>query len=208
MHRKAWESEDRMSDPRKLILVKHSLPDVDPSQPASRWPLSDEGRLRCLPLADRLAEYQPAHLAASSEPKAIATAEIIAESLGTPFEIAEGLHEHDRSNEPFVEAEEFQAAVASFFDRPDELVMGRETASQAQMRFGDAVQRLLSRHATGSVVVVAHGTVISLYVARHAAVEPMPLWRRLGLPSFVVLSLPDLGMIDVVERVDADATHE
>ncbi len=197
-----------MSEPRKLILVKHSLPDVDPSQPASRWPLSDEGRARCLPLADRLAQYQPAHLAASSEPKAVATAEIVAERLGIRLEVVEGLHEHDRSNEPFVEAEEFRAAVASFFDRPDELVMGRETASQAQMRFGDAVQRLLIGHTTGNVVVVAHGTVISLYVARHAGVEPLPLWRRLGLPSFVVLSLPDLGMIDVIENVDADATHE
>ena len=197
-----------MSDPRKLILVKHSLPVIDPSQPANRWPLSDEGRLRCLPLSDRLAQYQPAHLATSSEPKAIATAEIVSERLGTPFEVTEGLHEHDRSNEPFVEAVEFQAAVASFFDRPDELVMGRETASQAEMRFGEAVQRLLIGHTTGNVVIVAHGTVITLYVAQHAGVEPMPLWRRLGLPSFVVLSLPDLDMLDVVERVERDITHE
>ena len=177
-------------------------------EPANRWPLTDEGRLRCLPLSDRLAQYQPAHLATSSEPKAIATAEIIPDRLNMPFEVTEGLHEHDRSNESFVDAEEFQAAVASFFDQPDELVIGRETASQAKMRFGEAVQRLLIRHTTGSVVVVAHGTIISLYVARHAGVEPLPLWRRLGLPSFVVLSLPDLDMLDVVERVERDITHE
>ena len=197
-----------MSDPRKLILVKHSLPDVSPSQPASGWPLSDEGRRRCIPLADRLARYRPAHLATSSEPKAISTAEIISDGLGTPFEVTQGLHEHDRSNEPFVEAKEFESAVASFFDRPNELVMGRETASQAEMRFGEAVRSILSEHTADNVVIVAHGTVITLYVAQHTGVEPLPLWRRLGLPSFVVLSLPDLGMLDVIERVERDITHE
>ena len=197
-----------MSDARKLILVKHSLPDVDPSQPASRWLLSDEGRLRCLPLADRLARYRPAHIATSSEPKAIATAEIVSDRLGTPFEVTEGLHEHDRSNEPFIESKKFESAVASFFDRPNELVLGRETASQAEMRFGEAVQRLVSQYTADSVVIVAHGTVISLYVAQHTGVEPLPLWRRLGLPSFVVLSLPDLDILDVIECVEGDITHE
>jgi len=128
--------------------------------------------------------------------------------LGTPFEVTECLYEHDRSNELFVEAEEFQAAVASFFNRPDELEMGRETASQAEMQLDEAVQWTLSRHTAGNLAIVAHGTVSTLYVAQRAGVEPMPLWRRLDLAAFVVLSLSDLGMLDVVERVEADVTPE
>ena len=67
---------------------------------------------------------------------------------------------------------------------------------------------ILNEHTADNVVIVAHGTVITLYVAQHTGVEPLPLWRRLGLPSFVVLSLPDLGMLDVIERVERDITHE
>ncbi len=49
--------------------------------------------------------------------------------------------------------------------------------------------------------------MISLFVARHAAVEPFPLWRRLGLPSFVVLAVPALALLEVIERVEADDTR-
>jgi hypothetical protein len=48
---------------------------------------------------------------------------------------------------------------------------------------------------------VAHDTVISLYVARIAGLEPAVLWKRLGLPSFVVLSLPDLELVEVAESL-------
>jgi hypothetical protein len=29
----------------------------------------------------------------------------------------------------------------------------------------------------------------------------LPLWRRLDLPSFVVLSLPDMAIVEVVEQI-------
>jgi hypothetical protein len=55
---------------------------------------------------------------------------------------------------------------------------------------------------------VAHGTLISLYVARAAGVEPVPLWQRLGLPAFVVLALPARSLVAVVESVELDATAQ
>lgn len=177
------------------------MPDVNPSQPASHWPLSSEGRLRSLLLAVRLDEYQPMQIATSSEPKAIATAEIVSDRLGLPFEIVEGLHEHDRSNVLFLSAGEFESAVGAFFERPDELVLGRETARDAQSRFAEAVGRVINGREGGNVVIVSHGTVIALYLAQHTEVEPLPLWRRLGLPSFVVSSLPSLDLLEIVKSV-------
>ncbi len=52
-------------------------------------------------------------------------------------------------------------------------------------------------------IVVTHGTVMTLYAAGVAGVEPKRLWRRLGTPSFVVLGLPDPHVSCVVERVTA-----
>jgi hypothetical protein len=43
--------------------------------------------------------------------------------------------------------------------------------------------------------------VIALYVAARAGVDPLPLWRRLGLPSFVVLSLPDMTLVEIVDQI-------
>ncbi len=186
---------------QKLILVKHALPQVDRSVPAGRWRLSEEGRRRCRPLANRLAAYQPALIASSVEPKAVETAETVADQLGTPFETAEGLHEHDRSNVSFLSRQEFERAVAHFFEQPEELVFGRETASQAHQRFKKAVERVTAKCPAGNIVIVAHGTVITLFVADCTGTAPFPFWQRLGLPSLVVLSFPDLELIETVESV-------
>lgn len=178
----------------KLVLVKHSLPHIVPDVPAREWRLAEEGRRRCRPLAERLAHYRPTIITSSSEPKALETAQLVAAHLGVPYRVAEGLHEHDRENVGFLDRQEFDAAVAHFFAHPDELVLGRETAAQAQRRFATAVGSVLAQNGDGDSVVVAHGTVIALFVASRAGIAPFPVWRRLDLPSFVELSLPDYAV--------------
>lgn len=57
------------------------------------------------------------------------------------------------------------------------------------------------RHPVGNIIIVAHGTVITLFVSRRAGLEPFPFWKRLALPSFVVLSLPDQAVESVVDDI-------
>jgi broad specificity phosphatase PhoE len=194
---------------RKLILVRHSLPEMVAGVPASRWHLSAEGRRRCRALAGRLARQQPTIVVASQEPKAVETGQIVASSLGLPFETAPGLHEHERGvvRDPG-NREAFQAQVAAFFERPGELVLGHETADAAHGRFARAVARVLARHPTGNPAIVSHGTVMTLFVARSAAgkgLDPLSWWQGLGLPAFAVLSLPDLELLEVVTEVGGAA---
>ncbi len=172
-----------------------------PGVPASRWRLSETGRQRCLLLAKRLASYRPQALVASAEPKAVETAQLVAAQLGIAVEVGAGLHEHDRQDVGWLPAAAFEAAVVALFAHPDVLVMGSETATQARARFARAVEAVLQRHTAGNVVIVAHGTVIALFVAAVAGIEPFPLWQRLGLPSFVVLALPGLELRAVADSV-------
>lgn len=188
----------------RLILVKHSLPEIVRGAPARQWPLSAEGRLRSHALVERLNAYAPQGIVSSTEPKAVETAQIVAAAFNLPCQAVEGLHEHDRSDVGWLSAEQLDAAVADFFARPNELAFGRETADQAHARFSQAVAGVIERHGGQTTVVVAHGTVITLYVSRLAGLEPFPFWKRLGLPSFVVLSLPDLKLLDVIGNVEAN----
>lgn len=178
---------------QNLILIKHVQPQIDPFLPAREWPLSAEGKLRCRPLADKLAAYEPDVIVSSTEPKAIETARIVAEYLHKPFEAAEGLHEHDRSNVPFYSPQVFEQIVATFFQKPTELVFGRETALQAQQRFSQAVERVLAEYRDENVAIVAHGTVITLFVAAHTEIEPFAFWKRLEMPSLVVMERMGMG---------------
>ena len=182
----------------RLVLVKHSHVDVVPGRPARLWELSLEGRRRALVLADRLAEFGAVNVVSSIEPKAVETAEIVAQRLGVPAVTAKGLHEHERDSAPFLGAEAFAAAVARLFDESDRVVFGEESANRAADRFAAAVDGLAGDR---DEIVVAHGTVIALYVSRIAGIDPYPLWQSLGLPSYVVLSRGARPQVEIVTRV-------
>jgi broad specificity phosphatase PhoE len=186
---------------RKLVLVRHALPEFVVGLPASEWQLSDEGRRRCQRLADRLAAYDLAAVITSTEPKAVETGQIVADSLALPLETAPGLHEHERGVVTATgDHGAFQAQVSRLFEQPDELVFGTETADQAHARFATAVAAVIERHPHRNLAIVAHGTVITLFIARAAGLDPVPFWQSLGLPAFAVLSLPDLHLLEVIEN--------
>ena len=137
----------------------------------------------------------------SGEPKAVETAGIAAGRLGIGSLVRPGLHEHDRTGAPFLDDEEFGRTVRDFFERPDELAWGNETARQAEIRFEGAVRRVLEEWEEGVIAIVAHGTVISLLVARYNDLDAYSLWRGLGLPSLCVLSAEDLRLRETVPNL-------
>jgi len=187
---------------RKLILVRHSLPDIVPELPANQWRLSREGRGRCKILAARLAGHKPCLIVTSLEPKALETGQLVASMLELPQTAAAGLHEHVRQSVSYCADEaQFQASVVRMLEQPGQPVFGDETGDQAHQRFSQAIASVIEHYPQGNLAVVTHGTVLSLFVSRAVGIEPVPLWKRLGLPSFVALGLPHCGLLEIVESV-------
>ena len=174
---------------KALILVKHSLPDIVEALPARQWTLSEDGRSRARKLAQMLLLYEPELIVSSVEPKARETASILAETLGLAVHLVEGLHEHDRSSTPYSSREVFQQLIQDFFRNPERLVFGSETAAQSLVRFQEAVESVRKSYKDKIVMVVSHGTVISLFVSWLTGCDGFVLWQQLGLPSFVVLDM-------------------
>lgn len=188
----------------ELILIKHSLPEIDPGLPAAEWHLSAEGRRRCQALAEKLASHSPQVLFSSREPKAEETARLVAQRLGLATQSVDGLHEHRRTREAFTTADAFTANMQHFFDHPNELVFGEESAAQAQQRFSVALAGLCAQHPGQTLAVVAHGTVITLFALENTAspdLHAFEFWQRLGLPSMVVFERPELRLRHVVEEI-------
>ena len=51
------------------------------------------------------------------------------------------------------------------------------------------------------VAVVTHGTVLALFLAKHnRELKGFDVWRRMGLPSFVVIEVPGYRVSEMVER--------
>lgn len=190
-----------------LILVKHALPQIDPRVPANQWRLSEEGQHFSQVLAQRLAQYELDLVFSSVEPKAIETAHIVATALEKSVEVVEDLHEHDRNNVGFLEKKRFEASVAQFFNQPGLLTFGNETANQAHHRFSRAVMQIIEKYADKNIALITHGTVLTLFVSRLVGIEPFSFWKDLELPSWVVLSHPDLGLRRVCKSINNESAN-
>lgn len=177
----------------KLILAKHAPPQISSEVISHRWVLSDEGRRRCDWLADELAAQGVTRLYSSLEPKTLETAALVAVRTGLALLPRPNLHENDRIGLGFVGRDQLQHRIRAFFDRPARIVIGRETANGVLERFAGSISAILSEEHSGSLAIVTHGTVLSLFVARHNAIAPFDLWSRLDLPSYVVLDANSLS---------------
>jgi broad specificity phosphatase PhoE len=177
---------------KRLILIRHSVPDIRRDTPAAQWRLSADGVTKARALARSL-EPTAVRVFTSVEPKAVETARALADEWGLETEEAAGLHEHERPHAQMLTREEFERRVRELFSRPAEVVFGAESADEARRRFTMAVMRLIAR-TDGDVVVVTHGTVLTLFVAETTGVEPFAFWKKLSMPCAVVLRLPELTL--------------
>ena len=50
-------------------------------------------------------------------------------------------------------------------------------------------------------MIVCLGTAISLFLSRHTRISPMDILRRLNVPSFAVMNLPDRDLLDIMTDI-------
>jgi len=157
---------------RLVYFVTHPDVVVDPAVEVSRWPLSRQGRQRMRRCLQQSWSARLSAVYCSTEQKAIDGAQILAERLGTGYEMLVDLGENDRSATGYLPENEFRAAVQQFFAHPDESVRGWETARDAQRRIVEAVETILARERVpGDIAIVAHGGVGALLLCHLTGVE-------------------------------------
>ena len=57
-------------------------------------------------------------------------------------------------------------------------------------RFGRALAELRACHPGQTIAIVSHGTAITLFLAHHGLVDPVPFWLALRQPALLILT-PD-----------------
>lgn len=183
---------------RRLLFVRHSLPIIQENIERQYWRLSEVGKQRADLVADHLARYSVQAVVSSNEMKAIETANAISSRIHRPFEVDERLREHCVDDEPFRSEPAFKRLVDNFFERPDDVVFGSESANAAKRRMAAAITGIRRKYRTGDVVIVSHGRILSMYLARYLDLDPFELWKQLKSPSVVALSLPNLEPVETV----------
>lgn len=182
--------------PRTLVLVRHAQPEMRADRPASRWTLAPRGREQAAETAGRIGAHRPGIVASSPQPKAVETARILGAARALEPRIVAGLEEHARATVPFFpDPADFRAAVLAMLSRPDERVFGEESAAESLRRFRTALEALMAAEA-GNVAVVAHGTVISLWLSTVIDTPAREIWTSLGFCGFAAIDWPRGRLIE------------
>jgi broad specificity phosphatase PhoE len=166
---------------------------VDLNRPAESWDLNAAGEAELAALLDAPFWAQIAAVYASEERKAIRVAEVAADRYRLPWRSIAGLGEVDRSATTPRDRETYEAAVAALFSRPDERILGWESASEAVGRFRRVLDEALADDPGESLAVVAHGLVLSLLLADLRGEPPsLDRWRALGFGAVAALDCATL----------------
>jgi broad specificity phosphatase PhoE len=187
-----------------LILIRHSISEQRPGVSAHEWALSDEGRQRCATLAAHLVSYSVKRIVSSHEPKAIQTAEALAEAFsGFDNQIIVGLEETHRSTSPYYKSVgDFQAAVMAAMHHPDEVVFGEEAFEAARLRLDQTLRQLMDDHPDETMAAVSHGTVMAMWLAPLLNRPVEDVWQAMGMPAYAVIEWPTKHVIHFQETIE------
>ncbi|MCK1716548.1 histidine phosphatase family protein [Bradyrhizobium sp. 141] len=163
----------------KLIIVRHGAPHEDHPHEPGDPPLTMEGRQQAVRLAAQLAAEGIDQIVSSPQRRAYETAQPLADGLGLPIEVLEGLAEVDRGTDRYRSPEtirgetperwhEFLASPIAYFGLSEEGFRSTVLGAFAGLFASDA----------SAIAVFSHGTPIKVLL-RHA----------LGLESRAALSI-------------------
>jgi broad specificity phosphatase PhoE len=163
-----------------VILVRHALPEIVRGVPSSEWGLSEAGREDCVLLAHALPPDLAPVVYSSGIPKAMETAAVIALRRGLRTAVDARLREVDQPPEW---VEDHRAKVLGYLAGRDGFDW--EPREQAVARFDAAIGDIVASGDgdAGDVVVVAHGLVMTLWVATVAEINAGAWWEALTLPD-------------------------
>jgi broad specificity phosphatase PhoE len=163
-----------MSERTILTLVRHgeTSANIDGVWHGSTdTPLTDRGRTQAERVADYLGEAHRDAAALYSSPlqRARNTAEAIGAALTLEIQLERGLVEYDLGRWEGMTFAALQAEKQLFTHMqttPDYAPHGGESPRGAAQRFSSALTSIADRHLGERVIVVAHGGVLSLGLAR------------------------------------------
>lgn len=176
---------------REVYFVRHATPSVQPTVPSHEWTLSPAGADEARALATSAKSWAIHAVYASAEPKARATALLLADELLVPVHVVEGLEEL-RFDQWIANSDDFADAVRSILEQPSLSFRGAETADAAAARF-EAALRLVTA-APLPAAVVTHGRVLAAWLSRVLGPDAaFTIWRAMPMPGWARVDLDSLS---------------
>lgn len=158
----------------RLLLVRHGRPEVAPGLAPSQWALAADARNEIGRLGSSLDLGTDTVVVASTERKAIETAEALMKPRS-----ADASDRFREVRKPwFDDSADHRAAVQRYF--AGEVLSDWEPLAEATRRFEEGVEE----HRDRDVVIVTHGIVMTAWIASATELpDPFQFWTGLRMPD-------------------------
>ena len=158
----------------KLILVRHGETRLNKEgriQGLNNTSLAPSGRVQALAIAKTLLRDLPFHLYTSPVTRARETAQIIAESIGVPCKLLNGLEEANAGELEGLTSQEMRERYPAFArlwdkDLGTAQMPGGESLIFVQKRAWEAISKLMEIHPSETVVAITHNFTIQTVVCK------------------------------------------
>ena len=183
--------------PATVLLARHGEAVYEaPTWSGEGGSLSRDGRVQAAALADRLHGRRVAHVYSSTMARAVQTAEIAAARLGVDVTTRGGLQEFSvgtytavqRDVDPF--AEIFATWLAGDLSAR---VDGGESGAEVVARANAVLQDIADAHPGETVLVIAHGGILTLAICNLLTFRPGIKPKEFGNCSFAETELRSDG---------------
>ncbi len=164
-----------------FYMLRHGETQFTREKTAHEWSLSPNGISKVREVAETGCFDDIDIIVSSMEEKALQTAMLIANRVQKEISVNFDLGEHDRRNSGFLEQSEFNETIQFAFNNMDQSKRRWETTKDALERFTKAITEIDSKHEDKNILVVSHGTVLSLYFANQMGVmeEVYDRWKNI-----------------------------
>ncbi len=171
---------------RLVYLIKHASPAVQPNVPSNEWELSAQGIDEAKQLGLLARDWELASIYSSTEPKARATALLLADATGLTPRVVEGFEEI--RIDWIANSDQYSGYIREVLEHPGASLRGTERAADAATRFAGAIS-IVDKGALPATVV-AHGRVLTAYLTQLVGLEdPFAFWRAIAMPAWACLDL-------------------
>ncbi len=148
-----------------IVFLRHAETKKDPNIQVSKWVLTREGEKESEDLARKGFFDDVDVIICSAEHKAYQTASPIAKKLRKTIIKEKELNELDRDKGKVLPKEEYDKVKTKILEDLDYASHGWETSRHALNRFRQAVEKIDNKYSYKKILIVSHGTVMSLYFA-------------------------------------------
>ncbi|MFH1456148.1 MAG: histidine phosphatase family protein [archaeon] len=173
----------------ELIFLRHAETKKDKSIPVSQWVLTREGKEKSKNLTNDKYLLDVDIIITSTEKKAFQTAKHLADKLNKEIIQIKDLSELNRDKGEIMTKEEYDQMKVKIFEDLDFTDFGWETCNHALERFRKTVKEIDKKYENKKILIVAHGTVMTLYFSylQNSLDNIFTRWKSLGFCDYGIV---------------------